>query len=66
VNVTNDQTIGFVAGAVAAGVGIVPLVGYGLTMLVTGSHIFSLAAQGISMILMVLLARFQVPKVLKD
>ena len=45
VNVTNDQLIGVIAGAVAAGVGIVPLVGYGLAMIMTGSHIISLGAQ---------------------
>ena len=66
VNVTNDQAIGFVAGGVAAGVGIVPLVAYGLALIVSGSHIISLTAQGIALVLLVLLARFQVPKLLKD
>jgi hypothetical protein len=66
VNVTNDQAIGFVAGAVAAGVGIVPLVAYGLAMIYTGSHIISLAAQGLASLGLVLLAHFKVPKVLKD
>ncbi|MGY5881442.1 MAG: hypothetical protein RTV31_14415 [Candidatus Thorarchaeota archaeon] len=66
VNVTNDQMIGFVAAAVAAGVGIVPLVGYGLAMIATGSHIISLGVQGLALLLLVLLTRFQVPKLLKD
>jgi len=66
VNVTNDQAIGLVAGAVAAGVGIAPLIAYGLVMIATGSHIFSVAAQGLALLLLVLLARFQVPKLLKD
>ncbi|TFG94444.1 hypothetical protein E4H12_15150 [Candidatus Thorarchaeota archaeon] len=66
VNVTNDQTIGVIAGAVAAGLGIVPLVGYGLAMIMTGSHIISLTAQGLALLGMVLLTRFQVPKLLKD
>jgi hypothetical protein len=66
VNVTNDQVMGFVAGAIAAGVGIAPLVAYGLTMILSGSHIISLTAQGFVIILLVLLARFQVPKLLKD
>lgn len=66
VNVTNDQSIGIIAGAVAAGAGIVPLVGYGLAMILTGAHVISLGVQGLAMILMVLVARFQVPKLLKD
>jgi len=66
VNVTNDQAIGIVAGAVAAGMGIVPLVGYGLAMIMTGSHIISLSAQVLAMLILVILARFQVPKLLKD
>ncbi|TFG30228.1 hypothetical protein EU528_08485 [Candidatus Thorarchaeota archaeon] len=66
VNVTNDQAIGIVAGAVAAGVGIVPLVGYGLAMMATGSHIISITVQGLALLLMVLLARFQIPNLLKD
>ena len=66
VNVTSDQAIGIIAGAVAALVGIIPLVGYGLAMIVTGSHIISLATQGLALLMMVLLARFQVPKLLKD
>lgn len=66
VNVTNDQAIGFVAGGVAAGVGIVPLVGYGLSMMIAGSHIISLGVQGLAMLMMVLVARYQIPKLLKD
>ncbi|TFH04239.1 MAG: hypothetical protein E4H14_15200 [Candidatus Thorarchaeota archaeon] len=66
VNVTNDQAIGIIAGAVAAGVGIVPLVSYGLAMLATGSHIISLMAPGLVLLLMLLVARFQIPKLLKD
>jgi hypothetical protein len=66
VNVTNDQTMGLIAGGVAAGVGIIPLVAYGLVMIATGSHIISLAAQGILLVLLVLVARYQVPKLLKD
>jgi hypothetical protein len=66
VNVTNDQAMGFLAGAVAAGVGIIPLLGYGLAMIATGLHIVSLAAQGFAILFLVLLARYQVPKLLKD
>ncbi len=66
VNVTSDQAVGILAGAVAALVGIVPLVGYGLAMIATGSHIISLGAQGLVLLGMVLFARFQVPKLLKD
>jgi hypothetical protein len=66
VNVTNDQAIGFVAGAVAAGIGIIPLVGYGLVMIMTGSHIASLIVNGLIVLLLVFITRFQVPKLLKD
>jgi len=66
VNVTSDQAVGILAGLVAALAGIVPLVAYGLAMIATGSHIISLGAQGLAVLVMVLFARFQVPKLLKD
>ena len=66
VNVTNDQTMGFIAGGIAAGIGIIPLVAYGLTMIAYGTHIISLAAQGVTLLILVLITRFQVPKMLKD
>ncbi|MCK5264273.1 MAG: hypothetical protein KAR03_01595, partial [Candidatus Thorarchaeota archaeon] len=66
VNVTSDQAVGILAGIVAALAGIVPLVGYGLAMIATGSHIISLGTQGLALLVMVLFARFLVPKLLKD
>jgi predicted permease len=66
VKVTNDQAIGIIAGAVAAGVGIIPLMGYGIAMIATGLHVVSLAAQGLAILFLVLIARYQVPKLLKD
>lgn len=66
VNVTSDQAVGILAGIVASLTGIVPLVAYGLAMIATGSYIISLGAQGLSLLVMVLIARFQVPKLLKD
>jgi len=66
VNVTSDQTIGFVSAAIAAGIGIVPLIAYGVAMIATGLHLISLAAQGVALLVLVLIARFQVPKLLKD
>ncbi len=66
VNVTSDQAVGLLAGVVAALAGIVPLVGYGLAMIATGSHIISLGSQGATLLVMMLFARFQVPKLLKD
>ncbi|MCK5390298.1 MAG: hypothetical protein KAJ36_07395, partial [Candidatus Thorarchaeota archaeon] len=66
VNVTSDQAVGLLAGVVASLAGIVPLVGYGLAMIATGSHIISLGTQGLALLVMVLFARFLVPKLLKD
>lgn len=66
VNVTSDQVMGFLSGAVGALVGIVPLVGYGLAMLATGSHVFSLASQGVLVLVSVLAASRFIPRLLKD
>jgi predicted permease len=66
VNVTSDQAMGFVSAFVGALVGIVPLVGYGLMMLFTGSQIISLAAQGLIVLVMVVASWRFIPKLLKD
>lgn len=66
VNVTSDQAMGFVSAAVGAIVGIIPLVGYGLAMLFTGSQIISLALQGLFVLLMVIATWRLIPKLLKD
>jgi predicted permease len=66
VNVASDQAMGLLSAAVGAIVGIVPLVAYGLAMLATGSHIISLASQGILVITLVIAASRFIPNLLKD
>ncbi len=66
VNVASDQAMGILSAAVGALVGILPLVAYGLTMLLTGSQIISILSQAILVILAVVgVSRF-IPKLLKD
>ncbi len=66
VNVTSDQAMGLVSAFAGAVVGIIPLIGYGLTMIATGSHIISLASQGIIVLSTVIVASRFIPKLLKD
>jgi predicted permease len=66
VNVTSDQAMGFFSAFVGAIVGLVPLLGFGLAMIVTGSQIISLSVQGVLVLTMVVLSRMIVPKLLKD
>lgn len=66
VNVTSDQAMGFFSAAVGALTGIVPLLAYGITMLITGSQIISLFSQGVLVIALVLIVRNFIPKLLKD
>jgi hypothetical protein len=66
VNVMADSGMSFLAAVIGAVVGIVPLAGYGVAMILTGSHIVSLATQVLVMILELVLIRSQVPKLLKD
>ncbi len=66
INVASDQAMGLISAAMGAVAGIIPLVGYGLAMLATGSHVISLACQGILVIFTMILARNYIPKLLKD
>ena len=66
VNIASDQAMGLFSAAVGAIVGIVPLVAYGLAMLATGSHIISLASQGVIVFALVVAASRYIPKLLKD
>ncbi|MHA2386733.1 MAG: hypothetical protein ACXAEE_11045, partial [Candidatus Thorarchaeota archaeon] len=66
ISVVADSKMSFVAAIIGAVVGIVPLVGYGIVMILTGNHIMSLATQFMVMILELILIRSQVPKLLKD
>ncbi|MFW9869439.1 MAG: hypothetical protein ACFFFO_09360 [Candidatus Thorarchaeota archaeon] len=66
VNVTSDQAMGFFAAAVGALTGIVPLLAYGITMLIAGSQIISLVSQGVLVFVSVLIVWLYIPKLLKD
>jgi len=66
VSVTSDAAMSFQAAFIGALVGIVPLVGYGVAMILTGQHVISLTAQFLIMLLELVLVRSQVPKLLKD
>jgi predicted permease len=66
VNITADQAMGFLSAAIGALVGIVPLLGYGFTMIATGSQVFSLVAQGLLVLVMVFASWRFIPKLLKD
>jgi predicted permease len=66
VNVTSDQAMGIFSAFMGAIVGIVPLLGFGLAMYLTGSQIISLGLQGLFVIAMVLASWRFIPKLLKD
>ena len=66
VNLAADQAMGLLAGVIAALVGIIPLVGYGIVMMATGAHILSLLTQLALATLEALLAYRLVPMMLKD
>ena len=66
VNVTSDQAMGFFSAFMGAIVGIVPLLGFGLAMYLTGSQIISLVAQGLFVLVMVVTSWRFIPKLLKD
>jgi predicted permease len=66
VNVTSDQAMGLIAGAVGALTGIIPLVGYGLAMIATGSYLISLTSQGVLVVTSVIAASKLIPRLLKD
>jgi hypothetical protein len=66
ISVVGDSGMTFLAAILGALIGIVPLVGYGAAMILTGNHIISLATQVLVMIVELVLVRVQVPKLLKD
>jgi hypothetical protein len=66
INLASDQRMALIAGFVGAIIGVGPLLGFGITMIMTGSQIFSLSAQALVTLGMVLMAHFQIPKLLKD
>ena len=66
VNVTSDQAMGFFSAFMGAIVGIVPLLGFGLAMYLSGSQIISLGIQGLFVLVMVVASRMFIPRLLKD
>jgi len=66
VNATAEPGIAFTAAMLGSIVGIVPLLAYGLTMIVTGSHIICLVSQGGIALLEAGVVRRLVPSLLKD
>jgi hypothetical protein len=66
ISVVADSKMTFLAAIIGAVVGIVPLVGYGVAMILTGSHIVSLSTQVLVVISELVLIRSQIPKLLKD
>jgi hypothetical protein len=66
VNVTSDQAMGFLSAFTGAIVGMVPLLGYGLIMYLTGSQIISLGVQGLFVLVMVAASWMFIPKLLRD
>ncbi len=66
INLGADQKMVLIAGMVGAVVGLGPLVGFGVMMIITGSQILSLSIQLTIVAILVLLAQFQIPKLLKD
>jgi hypothetical protein len=58
--------MGIFSAFIGAMVGLVPLLGYGIAMMVTGSQIISLATQGVSVLAMFVIAKLFAPRLLKD
>ncbi|MFW9944538.1 MAG: hypothetical protein ACFFB7_06025, partial [Candidatus Sifarchaeia archaeon] len=66
ISVVADTGMTFLAAVIGALVGLVPLIGYGAAMILTGNHVVSLATQFAVMVIELILVQSQVPKVLKD
>ncbi len=66
INLTSDQKMGLLAGFVGAVVGLGPLVCFGITMLLTGSQVYSLIAQMLCTLALVIIAHYRLPRLLRD
>lgn len=66
INIGADQKMALIAGLIGAVVGLGPLLCFGIIMMITGSQILSLSSQLAIVIVMVLVAQFQIPRLLKD
>jgi hypothetical protein len=65
-NLAADPAMSLLAGVIAALVGIIPLVGYGIVLIATGAHILGLLTQLALATLEAMLAYRLVPMILKD
>ncbi|PNX51012.1 MAG: hypothetical protein BV458_12195 [Thermoplasmata archaeon M9B2D] len=66
INLASDQKMALIAGFVGAIVGLVPLLCFGIIMIISGSQVFSLSAQLLGTLVLVVIAHTQIPKLLKD
>jgi predicted permease len=66
VNLVGDQAMSFLALIVSGSVGLLPLLGYGLVLLGTGSHLLSILAQLSVSLGEALILRISLPHILKD
>ncbi|MDF1541284.1 MAG: hypothetical protein P1Q69_20470 [Candidatus Thorarchaeota archaeon] len=66
ITITGNSSLVIIAGIVASVVGIVPLVGYGLIMILTGSHILCLLVEASLAILLAMIVNRYVSLLLKD
>lgn len=66
ISFTGNTSLVFIAGIVGGLLGIIPLVGYGLVMILTGMHILCLLVQGGLSLLVALFCNRYVTRLLKD
>jgi hypothetical protein len=66
ISFTGNSSLVIISGIVAFVIGIIPLVGYGLTMILTGDHIFCLVIQLLLSVLLAVFADRSVSRLLKD
>lgn len=66
VNLVGDQAMSLLALVVSGIVGLLPLLGYGVTLLITGDHLLSVLAQLSLSIGEAILLRITLPHILKD
>ncbi|MFW9907613.1 MAG: hypothetical protein ACFFEF_03485 [Candidatus Thorarchaeota archaeon] len=66
ISFTSDSSMVMIAGAIAGIIGIIPLLAYGITMLLTGWHALCLATQFLSALALAGIAHRTVNRILKD
>ena len=66
ISITGNTGLVMLSAAIVGAVGIVPLVGYGLTMILTGNHILCLLVQVSIAVLLAIVSNRYVSRLLKD